>query len=156
MHDSKPHIERYANKIEWDSNTLYDDDSQVVQVIHVDSGKGKQIEQTQVASTSQETDNVHKRDREGDSFIAETIEDKKFRIPYSKRSKITEEERDKAVNIENNETDDEATRIVTETLKELQNVKIGTQQKDTVMKENQAIVDLTHSSKETNNTESEI
>ena len=69
-----------------------------------------------MASTSKNTDYVYKRDREGDSFIAETIEDKKFRIPYSKRSKLIEEEKDKAVNIE---TDDEATRIVTETLKEL-------------------------------------
>ena len=106
-----------------------------------------------MASTSKDTDNVHSRDREGDSFIAETTEDKKFRIPYSKRSKLTEEEKDKAVNIE---TGDEATRIVTETLKELQNVKIGTQQKDTIMKENQATVDLPPSSKETDNTKSNI
>ena len=125
LHDPKPHIERYVNKIEWEPNTLSDDDSQAVQVIQVDSGKGKQIEQTvQVAYTSKDTDNVHKRDREGDSFIAETIEDIKFRTPYSKRSKSTEEEKDKAVNID---IDDEATRIVTQTLKELQNVKIGTQ-----------------------------
>ena len=106
-----------------------------------------------MASTSKDIDNVHKRDREGDSFIAETIEDIKFKTPYSKRSKSTEEEKDKAVNIDIN---DEATIIVTQTLKELQNVKIGTQQKDTVMKENQATVDLPPSSHETDNTESEI
>ena len=41
LHDPKPHIERYANKLEWEPNTLFDDDSQVVQVIHVDNGKGK-------------------------------------------------------------------------------------------------------------------
>ena len=44
LHDPKPHIERYVNKIEWEPNTLSDDDSEAVQVIQVDSGKGKQIE----------------------------------------------------------------------------------------------------------------
>ena len=33
LHDPKPHIERYANKNEWEPNTLFDDDSQAVQVI---------------------------------------------------------------------------------------------------------------------------
>ena len=28
LHDSKPHIEKYANKLEWEPNTLFDDDSQ--------------------------------------------------------------------------------------------------------------------------------
>ena len=30
LHDSKPHIEKYANKIEWELNTLFDDDSQEI------------------------------------------------------------------------------------------------------------------------------
>ena len=69
---------------------------------------------------------------------------------------MTDEERNKAINIEDNETDDEATRIVTETLKELQNFKIGTQQKVTVMGEKKTTVDMHSSSKETDNPESEI
>ena len=70
LDDSKPHIEKYANQLEWEPNTLVDDDSLEMQR---KNGKGKQVEQTQVTTVSKETENVHKRSREGDCFIAETI-----------------------------------------------------------------------------------
>ena len=72
---------------------------------------------------------------------------------------MTDEERDKAINVEDNnghETDDEATRIVTETLKELQNVQLRARQKDTVTVDKQSNVDMPSSSKEPDNTESNI
>ena len=108
MHEPKPQIEKYANTLEWEPNTLFDDDSQGR------SGKDKQVDQTQVVTVTKEYESLHKRSRKEDSFTAETILDKRFRIPYHKKSKLTDEERDKAINVEDNnghETDDEATKI---------------------------------------------
>ena len=72
---------------------------------------------------------------------------------------MIDEERDKAINVDDNnghQTNDEVTLIVNETLKELQNVQLEAQKKDTVMIEKQTNVDIPSSSKETNNTESYI
>ena len=49
LHDSKPHIEKYANKLEWEPNTLFDDDSQEMQG---NSGKDKKVDQTQVVTVN--------------------------------------------------------------------------------------------------------
>ena len=123
LHDPKPQIEKYASKLEWEPNTLFDDESQSMQG---NSGKDKQVDQKQVVTVNKEAEIIHKRSRKKDSFTGETIQDKRFRIPYNKKSKLTNEERDKEINADDkngHQTNDEATLIVNETLKELQDVQ---------------------------------
>ena len=71
----------------------------------------------------------YKRPREEEGYTAEAIADNKFKILYSKKAKMTTAEKEKAIEIDDNkdqtknngqQTNDEATLIVNETLKDIQ------------------------------------
>ena len=84
--------------------------------------QGTQVNQAHVTTIDKEAEVSHKRSGEDVNYIAETILGRKFKTSYSKRTKLTFEENDKAMEIDDNnghETEDEATMIVTETLIEL-------------------------------------
>ena len=77
--------------------------------------QGTQVNNAQVTTIDKEAQVSHKRSREEVNYIAETITGKKFKTSYIKRTKLTTEEKDKAMEIDDNngqETDDEATVIV--------------------------------------------
>ena len=97
--------------MEWVRKTLIDD-------IH-----GKQTDNTQIVTVGKQTEVSNKRLREEEGFSAQAIAENKFKIIYSKKAKMTTAEKEKSIEIDYNEdqqTDDEATLIVNETLKEIQ------------------------------------
>lgn len=112
--------------MEWIENTLIDPTD------HTE--KERQTDNSQAITAIEQTEASNKRTRNEEFYIAETIAENKFRIIYKKREKMTDAEKDKAIEINDIYdqwlANDEATIIVNETLAEIQKDHISTQEQD--------------------------
>ena len=95
------------------------------------------IDNSQAITATEQTEASNKRTRNEEGYTAETIAENKFKIIYNKREKMTNAEKEKIIEIDgtddqetNNDqqTDDEATIIVNETLAEIQKEQVLTQE----------------------------
>ena len=94
-----------------------------IQKMQIDSLQENQMDNTQVVTVNQQAEVSNKRPRKEEGYLAETIIENKFKIIYNKKAIMTTIE-EGVIDVDDNngqQTDDEATMIVNETLREIQN-----------------------------------
>ena len=86
IHESKPEIEKISNQMEWIENTMRE--------------AASQKDTTQALEVSKKPETSTKRVREEGAYIAETTTKTKFKLIYNKRPKISPDEKEKVIEIE--------------------------------------------------------
>ena len=143
--------------MEWVENTLIDPTD--------NTEKERQTNNSQAITVTAQTEASNKRTRNEEFYSAETIVENKFKIIYNKKEKMIVAEKEKVIEIygtddqkanNDQQTDDEATIIVNETLVEIQKDQISTQEQDREIVGMQVNSEAPSSSKAAEETDSDI